>query len=312
MHVLDERRRWRLPACARRTQVEWRRSRGSPSRWLRARCSACSGRTAPASRRRRDAHHDRRRRPPGRPGSPDTTCAAQPLLARGVSSVVFQDAVVDRGLSGRANLELHARLWGVPAGAGRPSDRGAGRRGRAGRADRPTRRELQRRRAAAARDRAGAGAPRPGSCSSMSRRSGSIPRIRHELLDVIAGLRAPRGADDPRHDALPRRGAAAVRPGRDHPPGDDRRRSTAPRRCSPGSAARSSSSASSGSAPAALAALRDRGIAGADAFAVGARVTVPAARARDDRGADRDRVRAPARVRDRDPAPQRSTTSTCN
>ena len=40
--------------------------------------------------------------------------AAQPLLARGVSSVVFQDAVVDRGLSGRANLELHARLWGVP------------------------------------------------------------------------------------------------------------------------------------------------------------------------------------------------------
>src|ERR1700730_14466180 len=41
--------------------------------------------------------------------------AKQPLLARGVSSVVFQDAVVGRGLTGRANLELHARLWGVPA-----------------------------------------------------------------------------------------------------------------------------------------------------------------------------------------------------
>src|SRR5438270_460766 len=42
-----------------------------------------------------------------------------PLLARSVSSVVFQDAVVDRGLSGRANLELHTRLWGVPPGEAR-------------------------------------------------------------------------------------------------------------------------------------------------------------------------------------------------
>src|SRR5919201_920436 len=38
---------------------------------------------------------------------------AEPRQARLVSSVVFQDAVVDRGLSGRRNLELHARLWGV-------------------------------------------------------------------------------------------------------------------------------------------------------------------------------------------------------
>src|SRR5213075_1601262 len=36
-----------------------------------------------------------------------------PLLARSVSSVVFQEAVVDRGLTGRANLELHTRLWGM-------------------------------------------------------------------------------------------------------------------------------------------------------------------------------------------------------
>src|SRR5205807_2638310 len=40
--------------------------------------------------------------------------ATQPLLARGVSSVVFQDSVVDGALSGLANLQLHARLWGVP------------------------------------------------------------------------------------------------------------------------------------------------------------------------------------------------------
>jgi ABC-2 type transport system ATP-binding protein len=39
----------------------------------------------------------------------------EPLAARGVSSVVFQEPVVDRSLTGRRNLELHARLWGVPA-----------------------------------------------------------------------------------------------------------------------------------------------------------------------------------------------------
>src|SRR5690242_8808354 len=37
----------------------------------------------------------------------------QPLLARKVASVVFQDPVVDRALSGRRHLELHGRLWGV-------------------------------------------------------------------------------------------------------------------------------------------------------------------------------------------------------
>jgi ABC-2 type transport system ATP-binding protein len=36
-----------------------------------------------------------------------------PIAARAVSSVVFQEAVVDRALSGLRNLELHARLWGV-------------------------------------------------------------------------------------------------------------------------------------------------------------------------------------------------------
>src|SRR5437764_7144090 len=36
-----------------------------------------------------------------------------PLLARSVSSVVFQEAVVDGALTGRANVELHTRLWGV-------------------------------------------------------------------------------------------------------------------------------------------------------------------------------------------------------
>jgi ABC-type multidrug transport system ATPase subunit len=44
----------------------------------------------------------------------DFDVVRDPLAARSVSSVVFQDPVVDRSLNGRANLELHARLWRVP------------------------------------------------------------------------------------------------------------------------------------------------------------------------------------------------------
>src|SRR5437016_10742484 len=38
---------------------------------------------------------------------------AEPVAARGVSAVVFQEPVVDRGLTGRRNLDIHARLWGL-------------------------------------------------------------------------------------------------------------------------------------------------------------------------------------------------------
>src|SRR5205809_4223338 len=41
--------------------------------------------------------------------------ASEPLAARSVSSVVFQDPTVDRALTGRRNLDLHARLWGTPS-----------------------------------------------------------------------------------------------------------------------------------------------------------------------------------------------------
>src|SRR5919109_785614 len=40
----------------------------------------------------------------------------EPLAARSVSSVVFQDSVVDRSLTGRRNLDIHARLWRVDQG----------------------------------------------------------------------------------------------------------------------------------------------------------------------------------------------------
>src|SRR5947208_12001000 len=41
--------------------------------------------------------------------------AAEPIAARAASGVVFQEPVVDRALTGRRNLEIHARLWGVGA-----------------------------------------------------------------------------------------------------------------------------------------------------------------------------------------------------
>ena len=43
--------------------------------------------------------------------------ASEPLAARSRSSVVFQDPVVDRALTGRRNLDIHARLWRVDPGA---------------------------------------------------------------------------------------------------------------------------------------------------------------------------------------------------
>ena len=39
--------------------------------------------------------------------------AGQPRAARAASSVVFQEAVVDRALTGRRHLDLHAELWRV-------------------------------------------------------------------------------------------------------------------------------------------------------------------------------------------------------
>jgi ABC-2 type transport system ATP-binding protein len=44
--------------------------------------------------------------------------ARNPIATRSISSVVFQDAVVDRPLTGRQNLVLHLRLWGVEPAVG--------------------------------------------------------------------------------------------------------------------------------------------------------------------------------------------------
>src|SRR5437868_8280120 len=114
--------------------------------------------------------------------------ARQPLQARAVSSVVFQEAVVDRALTGRANLELHARLWGVPrvTAATRIADL-AELLGLAELLDRPVASYSggERRRLEIAR----ALVSQPQVLFLDEPTVGLDPRIRHELLDVIGRLR---------------------------------------------------------------------------------------------------------------------------
>jgi ABC-2 type transport system ATP-binding protein len=114
--------------------------------------------------------------------------AKHPLAARYVSSVVFQDAVVDRTLSGRANLETHARMWGVDRreAANRIDDVTAalGVDALLGRAV-GTYSGGQRRRLEIAR----ALLTQPRVLFLDEPTVGLDPRIRYELLDVIATLR---------------------------------------------------------------------------------------------------------------------------
>src|SRR4051812_41892613 len=115
--------------------------------------------------------------------------AAEPLAARRASSVVFQESVLDGALSGRRNLELHARLWGVPpAVAGPRIDEVAGQLGISELLDRAATSYSggQRRRLEIAR----ALVSEPEVLFLDEPTVGLDPRIRHELLDVIAGLRA--------------------------------------------------------------------------------------------------------------------------
>jgi len=114
--------------------------------------------------------------------------AREPLAARRVSSVLFQDPVVDRPLTGRRNLEIHARLWGVDQlAAGERIGEIVDVLGLGELIDRPVRGYSggERRRLEVAR----ALVSRPRVLFLDEPTVGLDPRIRQELLDVIDGLR---------------------------------------------------------------------------------------------------------------------------
>jgi ABC-2 type transport system ATP-binding protein len=199
--------------------------------------------------------------------------ATDPLAARAASSVVFQDAAVDRALTGRRNLDIHARLWRVdPAEANTRTAALADTLGLVELLDRPVggysggeRRRLEIARALVSQPRV---------LFLDEPTVGLDPRIRHELLDVISRLRdraqvtilltthyldeAERLCD---RIAIIHAGRivaldtpAALLAGLGHELIELR---------------------VNRDAPGALAALRSSGIAGADAFTVGSVLTVP-------------------------------------
>jgi ABC-2 type transport system ATP-binding protein len=114
---------------------------------------------------------------------------AEPLAARAVSSVVFQDSVLDRAMTGRSNIRLHAQLWGVaPASAARRIAELADAFGLADLLDRPVatysggeRRRLEIVRALVSEPRV---------LFLDEPTVGLDTRIRYELLDLIGRLRA--------------------------------------------------------------------------------------------------------------------------
>jgi ABC-2 type transport system ATP-binding protein len=199
--------------------------------------------------------------------------AREPLSARAVSSVVFQEAVVDRSLSGRRNLEIHASLWGVePREAVPRIDELAATLGLTSLVDRAVegysggeRRRLEIARALVSHPRV---------LFLDEPTVGLDPRIRAELLEVIAGLRSRRELTvlltthylDEAERLCDR--VAIMHSGRIVA-------LDTPRALLAGLGRELVEVRLDGNVESVLASLRERGVAGDDAFAVGSRLTVP-------------------------------------
>jgi ABC-2 type transport system ATP-binding protein len=197
----------------------------------------------------------------------------QPRAARAVSSVVFQEAVVDQSLTGRRNLEIHARLWGVEPGEAQARvDELAGTLGVAELLDRPVgsysggqRRRLEIVRALVSRPRV---------LFLDEPTVGLDPRIRAELLEVIAGLRGRSEMTvlltthylDEAERLCDR--VAIIHAGRIVA-------LDSPRRLLATLGRELVELRVDGNVGSTLALLRERGVAGEDAFAVGSRLTLP-------------------------------------
>ena len=224
-----------------------------------------------------------------------------PLEARSISSVVFQEAVVDRALTGRSHLNTHARLWRVaPSETGDRVAELAGTLGIADLLDRPvgTYSGGERRRLEIAR----ALVSRPRLLFLDEPTVGLDPRVRAELLDLIAGLRdrmettilltthyldeAERLCD---RLAIMHEGRIVAL--------------DTPLALRADLGARIVELRVRDEPAAALDRLRDRGLAGRDAFAVGTTITIPL-HDRDDSGAIAEIERsglAPAAITTREP-----------
>jgi ABC-2 type transport system ATP-binding protein len=112
--------------------------------------------------------------------------AEDPLRTRALSSVVFQDSVVDQPLTGRQNLDLHLKLWGMRDGKTRAAELSDA-VGITEILDRPvaTYSGGQRRRMEIVR----ALTSNPEILFLDEPTVGLDTRIRYELLDLISGLR---------------------------------------------------------------------------------------------------------------------------
>ena len=174
-------------------------STGSPSTSSRARSSASSGPTAPASRRRSRCCARSPSRRPVRRRSPATTSSPSALDVRRNIGLVFQDPTLDVYLTAEQNLRFHAELYGMPKAMTAGADARGARDGRAVGAARRQGADVLRRHAAPAGDR-----PRADALAA-----GAVPR---------RADRRPRPADAGEHLDVHRRAARDARTSRSSSP----------------------------------------------------------------------------------------------